>query len=297
MKGKHKKRAKKSTHAKNEQTAKYEDSRGRVGLKAALSHAFSSGWVQNSGVGFLLALIALIVAIVTATQIKTAAITFALVATAFVWILAGVVVKSAEAAPLPFTADPLILWVAEVRDGGQIFAAYNKALTHVPLLVNMRVVNLQDVPSRIKTFKIEIKSKQGRWIFPDTWLSAVLVPESMPLVWVNLPPNPSLRMQLIGDRLESVLNNRPLQAHETVTGWVALDVPPEYDTAVRPLVFRISIKDTAGHGVTVVAPSPNADNAGNIVPPAGFGGAADFDITGYQITHWADGQTVWVKPN
>src|ERR1700719_986098 len=62
-------------------------------MRKAITHAASSGWVQNSGIGFLFTLIALVAAIMTSTQIKTAAIVFALAGTAFVWICAGVIVK------------------------------------------------------------------------------------------------------------------------------------------------------------------------------------------------------------
>src|SRR5216110_1711081 len=89
---KHSHSPKKDTGARNVQTSRDKDS-DAPGLRTPVSRAFASGWVQNSGVASLIALIAFIVAVVTSTQIKAAAITFALVATAFSWILAASVIK------------------------------------------------------------------------------------------------------------------------------------------------------------------------------------------------------------
>src|SRR5581483_2676063 len=62
--------------------------------RCAITHAFSSGWVQNSGVGFLFALSALIIAMATSTQVKAAALTFACIGTAALWILTTVIIRN-----------------------------------------------------------------------------------------------------------------------------------------------------------------------------------------------------------
>jgi hypothetical protein len=65
----------------------------KVRLAAASSHAFSNGWVQNTGVTFLVVVIGLIVAMATSTQVKSAAITLAAVGTALLWIIAIIIIR------------------------------------------------------------------------------------------------------------------------------------------------------------------------------------------------------------
>jgi hypothetical protein len=89
-----KKHPKKRTETKYKMSAKDEELPNE--LRRAFGHAFSNGWVQNSGVGFLLTLIALIIAMMTSTQVKAAALTFACVGTAALWIVAGVIIKYAS---------------------------------------------------------------------------------------------------------------------------------------------------------------------------------------------------------
>lgn len=65
-------------------------------IRKAISYASSSGWVQNSGIAFLLALIALMIAMTTSTQVKAAALAFAGAGTVFLWILAAAIIKYAS---------------------------------------------------------------------------------------------------------------------------------------------------------------------------------------------------------
>ena len=69
-----------------------------VGWKDPLERALSSGWVQNSGVAFLGAFILLVVAMVTSTGVKAAAVGFACFGTVFVWILAAAIIKRSATA-------------------------------------------------------------------------------------------------------------------------------------------------------------------------------------------------------
>jgi hypothetical protein len=66
-----------------------------------------------------------------------------------------------------------------------------------------------------------------------------------------------------------------------------LDVPAEFDSASRPLVFRISMKDTAGESLTALDFGPIGKDI-NITTPYGFRAIDIVDISGRPITHWAD---------
>jgi VIT1/CCC1 family predicted Fe2+/Mn2+ transporter len=93
-KKKHNKHPGEGTQAEEEHPTGHEH-HNNLDLRDAVAHAFSSGWVQNSGVLFAASVIALIVAVVFSSQIKTAAISFALAGTFFLWILAAVTIKYA----------------------------------------------------------------------------------------------------------------------------------------------------------------------------------------------------------
>jgi hypothetical protein len=113
---KHKEHAKKHSKAKSKEASIDNNSPYENELRKVVSHAFSSGWVQNSGIGFALILIALIGAIMTSTQVKAAAITTALAGTLFLWILAGVVIKYAtESKP----NEPKVVYFGGLSPGNE----------------------------------------------------------------------------------------------------------------------------------------------------------------------------------
>jgi len=66
-------------------------------LRRALAHAASSGWIQNGGIAVFLVGVAFIVGVFRVNGIKAAAITFGIAATAFVWLLVGVVIYFSRA--------------------------------------------------------------------------------------------------------------------------------------------------------------------------------------------------------
>lgn len=63
-------------------------------FRVAARRALSSGWVQNSSIAFILVTIALGVSMFMSTGVKSAAITFAVVGTICVWIIAILVIHS-----------------------------------------------------------------------------------------------------------------------------------------------------------------------------------------------------------
>ena len=105
--------------------------------------------------------------------------------------------------------------------------------------------------------------------------------------WRNDPPETSMRVGLLGDRLMPQLDNNEIGPHKTVRGWVLLDVSSEYDTAIRPLTFRVHIEDTAGHKATIIAVS-GGKSGGDVGPQRGISTTGPIDITKFTIRHLID---------
>jgi len=286
---KRKKHAKKRPKAKKKNPISNSDN-NKIDLRAAISHALSSGWVQNSGITCLGSGCVLIAAIMTSTQVKAAALAFALTGTAFLWLATLFVIGYKP--DNPFDATIIGIWSGQTRDSTQIYAQYNNFITHVPVLLNVRVVNLQQVPATISKLGVEIEVKKRPWIFPSKWVRGVDIPDAMPLVWVNPPPEEPMGMELIGERLDAIFRKRPLQPHETVSGWILLDFPAEYDDAPHPFVFRISLKDTAKQGAEIIDSGPIGKDI-NVTSSYGLNFTTPVNLEGYRITHWADNPTPW----
>jgi hypothetical protein len=219
--------------------------------------------------------------------------------TASIWLVFGGVIISALAACLywqqavtaeaenpPFAVAIESAIIGSKRDKTFIGCEYNlKYLSPVPLALFVRVVNSQSIPSTISRFKVQIGLKNRLWIFPR-WLDTVEVPDDLPLIWVSQPPSLSRRLELTGGHLMPLLRDKPLQPHETRQGWLLLDALSEFDSAPRPLAFRISIQDTTGQSLTNINSGPTGEN----ILPEHFihVGAADVDLTEFTTHHLAD---------
>lgn len=84
---KRKKHANKNAKAKDSPSPKANNLRDE--LRRVLAHAGSSGWIQNGGIAVFLVGVAFVVTMSRMNGIKAAAITFGIVATAFIWLLVG----------------------------------------------------------------------------------------------------------------------------------------------------------------------------------------------------------------
>ena len=292
-KKKDKKHSKKNAHTQNKNTAKDEDLANKRGLlRAAISHALSSGWVQNSTIAFVGAFVLLVAAMVTNTQVKTAAVAFALMGTAALWITAAAVIRYAEPENPPFAVALETALVGLNRDNGgpmSIAAEYNgRYLCPVTLVLFMRLVNRQQVPATISKFAVDVKlKKRGWWDFRTRWLKTTPIPDTMRLLHINPPPTAPVGARLDGPRLEQLINNRPVAANETVRGWILLDVPAEYDeSAYQPILFRVSVKDTAGNSFTALDSGPTGEE--HIGPQRGlFFDGIPVNIAGHELGHIA----------
>jgi hypothetical protein len=198
-------------------------------------------------------------------------------------------IEIAEIENPPFAVSISILMAAEVRDS-TFFAVCNRAaprfLSPIPLLIFMDINNRQKISADINQLKIEIKLKDRAWIFPR-WLKTVFIPEQFTLL-SYAPPTTAKRVELLGGdgRLDTILGTAPMQPNKTMRGWVVLDAPAEFQFAPRPLIFRITIKDTAGHSFTTLVPSPN--DVQGIGPTPKIRVLDVIDISGLPVMHWVD---------
>lgn len=276
--------AKKRPEAKGKEAGIKNDSPHENGLRNSVSHALSNGWVQNSGIGFLLIGVGLIVAIMTRTQIKAAALTFALAGTLFSWILALFVVRNVEPENPPFA---LFIQTAIIGDnrGTQLFGEYNGTyLAEIEFILYVKVTNNQASQATISNLNVEVRRKKGWWIFPDRWMPTTPIYRYVRLIWVNPSPKPSQIIKLEPPRLEPVLD-KPIAPHETVEGCLLLDVGKEWLSATRPPLYRFSIRDTAGNKAVIIDDVSHGGNQGNAI---GLGGIGDIDVSHHTVVHLAD---------
>jgi len=176
----------------------------------------------------------------------------------------------------------------KTRDSVVLFCEYYKnMLSPIPVALFIRIVNLQSIQADISQLQIEVELTKEKWIFPASWIEGEYIPDYMPLASLASPPSQSVRLYLVGSSLRTILESRPIQPHETVRGWVLLDMPSTYDSAVQPLVFRITVKDTAGHKFIKIHPTDEKIDE-NVLPERGFRWESPLDLSGYSIHHLTD---------
>lgn len=154
--------------------------------------------------------------------------------------------------------------------GRSMFAAEygGRFICPIAAMLFIQVVNKQDISSTVSDLNVQVESRAGLWGLRRQWLGISQLPGYMPLVNVNVPPgSPTQRVTLLGPLLEPVLQ-RPLGAHETVRGWLLFDAPAAFDSVPRPLVFRLTITDSAGRSTSVVV--SKIKDLGNMTPDRGF---------------------------
>ena len=216
----------------------------------------NSGWIQNICATLLVVGTAIFCGIMQMSMLRTSVITACVLVTVLVWIVGITVIRAYDSGGGENPAFAVAVetsYAGNSRDASQIFFTYTQRwISPAPIALFIRIVNLQQVPTNIRLLKVEILSTKHKW-FPDSWLEPTHIPDDVALIWVSPLPTPARRLTLIGPRLIPILELRPIQPSETVTGWVLFDVPLEYDSAPQPPVFRITVRDTAGHKLSVIA--------------------------------------------
>ncbi|MGP8174798.1 MAG: hypothetical protein ACLP7O_09655 [Terracidiphilus sp.] len=195
------------------------------------------------------------------------------------------VVRTEEENP-PFSVAFETSYIGTTRDSG-LFGAITspRVFCPVPVAVYVRIVNLQRFPADIDQLKIELQVTKGKWLFPASWIEALPIPDYAPLVSPG-PRSQGLKVDLHGTRLLPRLESGAIQPRQTIRGWLLLDMPPEYDSAPKPLTYRISLRDTAGNKFTTISPDPNT--AANVGPERGLIISDGIDLSGYSVHHIID---------
>lgn len=175
--------------------------------------------------------------------------------------------------------------VGETRDSVFVHAEYNERwLTPVPVMLFVRIVNVQDIPATISQLRVEIQSDAEG----NVWLPTTRITEYMRLLSIGNAPQNAQRLYLIGDLLQPILEAGPIEPHATVRGWVLFDVPQAYDKASRPLTYRITVGDTAGRQVVAIDRGPTGQE--NVFPSRGLRNAPNerVDVRRYTLKHLSD---------
>jgi hypothetical protein len=151
---------------------------------------------------------------------------------------------SIETALSPRLGDPNI--VAEYAE---------HFVSPVALILFLRIVNLQNAPSNISDVSVQVYSGRRRWGLRRLWVSTSLMPANMPLLVLGSPQAVSAnRFTLIGLQIKAELEAGPIGPHDTLGGWAVFDAPSSFDSTPLPLIYRITITDTAGHTSHTVVP-------------------------------------------
>ncbi len=124
-------------------------------------------------------------------------------------------------------------------------------VTPIPVVMFLRIVNLQNIPSTISELDLQV-GLDHMWWGGRHWLNLSLLPSDMPLLYVDSKSNLCSTVTLGGLQLASALGTGVVDAHATIRGWALFDAPAEFALAPRPLRYRILIKDTAGRSLSTV---------------------------------------------
>jgi len=249
---KHKKHPKQGSQAKRKEAPVGNNLPYKSGLSGAISHALSTGWVQNSGVGFLFFFIALMVALMFSSQVKAAAVTFALAGTVFLWILAGVVIRySNEPQGIAFSLLFKIFEGSHNPTHGVFWCRYQSGfgdtLSPAPAVLYLTVKNMNPSPLLIENLEVSVQKKGEGWV-PLRNIPA----DGCKWYWIYGDPTKAalLDMATLEPRIHS-----SIPAGETVPGWMFLATTKEYPATEGDSVrWRLRSKDSAGVESEYISP-------------------------------------------
>jgi hypothetical protein len=243
-KKKHKKHPEEASQAKKEDTPK--DDNLLHNIRAATLHALSNGWVQNSGVAFLLAVIALIIAMETRSQIKSAAIGFAAIGSIALWIFALVVIRYAAAKDIVVTTKFLALNTTEqAKHPGPFWIKYKSPLgdtvSPLPVLMYIVIHNSQATPEKIATLRVSMQAKGDEWL----QLMHVDAHEGQ-IFWIYDDFKKARQLEDPTTMLDFILGSS-IPANSSVEGWLYFTTSQEYPCSPGTWMrFKFFLKDTSG---------------------------------------------------
>jgi hypothetical protein len=222
-------------------------------LTDAIAHARSDGWIQGVGVGFLLTCIGLATAIMTSKDVKTAAISFALAGTVFVWMLAAVIIRYVKEAGPELTFSILQSWFNGTTspDDGFFWVRYGSSLgdtlSPASASIFVTITNPRNSPAHIENLELDVQKKG------DPWVPLRFIPdEGNRLYWIHGDFTKSTLIEVAS--LDKEVHSS-IPAGETVSGWVfwsvTVAVPLSLEDEIR---WRLRAKDSGGEESEYTSP-------------------------------------------
>lgn len=190
------------------------------------------------------------------------------IVSAFIVLIAAVCIQHYVVTPRsrPFSVSIETALVSRTRDDSAIVAEFGgHFISPIPVMLFMRIVNRQATPSAISVLKVQIRFGDKVRGLSHRWMDLSLMPTRYPLFYIDRQSRMWSRLNLPDPKLRVALTT-PLAPYETIRGWALFDAPMGFKRAQRPLVYRITIEDTAGHSVhTIISGIRTPDFAGDIL--------------------------------
>jgi hypothetical protein len=241
---------------KNQHPSKDSESAKRPTLR---HHVLSSGWVQNSVIGLIFIAVTLVAAVMTTTQIKLAAITFALTATAVAWIIAIVIIGYAnEPRGLAFTINVSRLNTSHDPRQGEVWCRYNSmygdTLSPASALLYVSAKNVESNPLFVQRLEVSLEKKGARRSPPleimpsDCKWYALLGSRENP--FGDLKQARQFEISALDSQLHSSIG-----AGDTKIGWLVLSLTEAYPLQVGDEI-RWHFRTTDSSGFRSVYDTP-----------------------------------------
>ena len=211
-------------------------------------HSITSGWIQNLGIGLVLLLLGPAIGTIMNKQ-KLVILSAAIGLCLLILIVALIMIRQlSPARPDPFSVEIELAALSEKRGfwGNRFYVGYKSGygdtLSPADVTMFIKIVNLQQVPSMIERFRVNIK------LGDHEWMRLVHLPlRGNSVFWVG----PEALQKAIGinpaNGLDYLLAEKSIQPHEPIRGWAYLEVPKDYSAPDGTIVqYRVEIQDAAG---------------------------------------------------
>jgi hypothetical protein len=259
---KHKKHASKGAQAKGK-TSPGEQQYDRIELSSAVARAACSGWVQNVGIAFLIVLATLVAAMWTSTQIKTAAIIFAITGTVAIWILAGTIIRYSSDGPQAHSVRFKVRTSILPKDRGAIFFVRYRSgfsgdtLVPLPIALIVAITNVRQVPVKLDAISVDVR-KNG-----SGWVKLKHVPTlGQRVYWIYGDFEAAALLDFSKNGLDQLLNGKPIAPNNPVQGWIFFERPDSFIAEDGATIqWRFKAQDTEGNKYEATTEPDNVKNA------------------------------------
>lgn len=270
--GKKKKGEGESRKETNTETESQKPAQGWRPILRGTIHSLSSGWLQNLLIGLVLLLIGPAVGMIVKSP-KVVILCAAGGITLVVWIVALIMIRqiapgqrsTAPSGPFFVEIEASVVHERKGFTASRVFigyrSSYGDTLSPVDVSMFIKLVNLQQVPSMIERLRVEMKLDDSEWI------KLVNIPlRGSTVFWAGPEGFKKVRKIDPTNSLDYLLADRPVQPHETIRGWVYLDMPTDYFAGEGTRIqYRVTARDSAG--ATLVYVTPTSVSTARVAPP------------------------------